>query len=63
MGAGETGNRRRDLDFGANKFRRVMLPAVYGPLASLGEVPDKLQVDVIHNEFSNSHPGDSTLGG
>ena len=62
MGAGETGNRRRDLDFGANRFRRVMLPAVYDPLASPGEVPDKLQVDVIHNEFSNSQNGVRVVG-
>jgi hypothetical protein len=56
VGAGETGNRRRDLDFGANRhqFVRVPLPATFSRALTPDEVPDSIYAEVVGNEFSGS---------
>jgi hypothetical protein len=56
VGAGETGNRRRDLDFGANRhqFVRVPLPAIFSRALTPDEVPDSIYAEVVGNEFNGS---------
>lgn len=54
VGSGDTGNRRVDLDFGANKFRRIPLPTVFDRELHPDEVPDTLYARVVGNEFDGN---------
>jgi len=54
LGAGETGNRRKDLDFGGNKqlFMRIPLPDTFSRTLDPDGVPDSISALVIGNDFS-----------
>lgn len=54
VGSGDTGNRRVDLDFGANKFRRISLETVYDRELHPDEVPDTLYARVVGNECNGN---------
>jgi hypothetical protein len=52
IGGGETGNRRTNLDVGANPFTHEAPPAVFDRFATPDDVPDMLAADVVGNRVT-----------